>query len=53
MNKGYNLNEDVKHKLRAEIYSLEKENQKTKKLSDKAMKEKIVEIIEREVKKCY
>ena len=49
MDKVYKLDDAVKHKLRAEIYSLEKENQKTKKLSDRAMKEKIVEIIEREV----
>lgn len=53
MDELYKLDDAVKFKLRTQIYLMEKENQKTKRLSDKAMKDEIIKIIEKEVRKCY
>ena len=53
MDKVYKLNEEAKFRLRSQIYSMEKENQKDKKLSDSDMKKAIIKLIEKEVKKCY
>ena len=35
------------------IYSLERNNTKTENMTDKVLKQKIIEIIEEEAKKCY
>lgn len=47
------LDETVLRRMRMRIYTLERENQKTKIYSDKAMREEIIKIIEEEIRKCY
>lgn len=47
------LNKTVLKRLIIRIYSLERENNKTKKYTNKAMVSRIVDIIEREVKNGY
>ena len=53
MNDNIELNETVLRRMRMRIYTLERENQKTKAYSDKDMKAEIIKIIEEEIKKCY
>ena len=53
MSSKYELDDKVKMKLRAQIYTMEKENLKDKKLTDTAMTHEIIKLIEKEARKCY
>ena len=52
-NEELELEEAKLHRMINRIYVLERNNTKTENMTDKALKQRIIEIIEDEAKKCY
>ena len=52
-NEELELEEAKLRRMIFRIYGLERNNTKTQSMTDKVLKQKIIEIIEEEAKKCY
>ena len=52
-NEELELEEAKLRRMINRIYGLERNNTKTENMTDKVLKQKIIEIIEEEAKKCY
>jgi len=52
-NEELELEEAKLRRMIFRIYGLERNNTKTENMTDKLLKQKIIEIIEEEAKKCY